>query len=73
VYASRASTVAERLSIAAVERSRRSRLAFSNDTFWLWIVSAAARSFWALRCVCLRYASCVLRIRSSGTAKTASA
>jgi len=47
--------------------------ASSSETFCDWIVSAAWRSFWALRWVCLRYASCVLRISSSGTAKTASA
>ena len=73
VYASRASTVAERLSIAAVERSFSSRFACSSETFCVWIVSAAWRSFCALLRVCLRYASCVLRISSSGTAKTASA
>ena len=73
MYESRASTVAERDSIAAVERSRSSLFACSSDTFCDWIVSAASRSFCADFCVCLRYASCVLRIRSSGTAKTASA
>jgi hypothetical protein len=41
VYASRASTVAERLSIAAVERSLSSRFACSSETFCVWIVSAA--------------------------------
>ena len=38
-------------SIAAVERSLSSRLACSSETFWVWIVSAAWRSFWALFCV----------------------
>ena len=73
MYESRASTVAERDSIAAVERSLSSRFACSSETFWDWIVSAASRSFSADFCVCLRYASCVLRISRSGTAKTASA
>ena len=59
--------------MAAVERSFRSRFACSSETFWVWIVSAAWRSFWALRRVCRRYASCVLRMRRSGTANTASA
>ena len=73
MYESRASTVAESDSIAAVERSLSSLFAISRDTFCDWIVSAAWRSFWALRCVCLRYASYVFRISSSGTANTASA
>src|SRR5436190_40196 len=68
-----ADTVADSDSIAAVERSFSSLFAISSDTFWDWIVSAASRSFCALRCVCFRYASCVLRISSRGTAKTASA
>ena len=54
VYASRASTVADSDSIAAVERSFSSRFACSSETFWDWIVSAAARSLCAERCVCLR-------------------
>ncbi len=44
MYASRASIAAERLSIAAVERSRSSRFAFSSEMFCVWIVSAASRS-----------------------------
>ena len=54
MYESRASTVAERLSIAAVERSLSSRFACSSETFWVWIVSAAWRSFCALLRVCER-------------------
>ena len=54
MYESRASTVAESDSIAAVERSLSSLFAISSDTFWDWMVSAAWRSFCALRCVCLR-------------------
>ncbi len=54
VYESRASTVAESDSIAAVERSLSSRFACSSETFWVWIVSAASRSFCAERCVCAR-------------------
>jgi hypothetical protein len=46
--------VAESDSIAAVERSFRSLFACSRETFWLWIVSAASRSFCAERCVCRR-------------------
>ena len=41
VYESRASTVADSDSIAAVERSRSRRFACSSETFCDWIVSAA--------------------------------
>ena len=51
VYASRASTMAERLSIAAVERSFRSRFACSSEAVCEWMVCAAARSLWLDRCV----------------------
>ncbi len=73
VYVSRASTVAERLSIASVECSLSSTLASSSETFWRWIVTAASRSFSTLRRVYEMYASCVLRMSSSGTANTTSA
>ena len=49
MYASRASTVADSDSIAAVERSLSSLFACSSDTFCDWIVSAASRSFCAER------------------------
>ena len=73
VYESRASTVADSDSIAAVERSLSRRFACSSDTFCSWIVSAASRSLFADLRVCARYDSCVLRITSSGTVNTASA
>ena len=40
--------------MAAVERSLSSLFACSSETFCVWIVSAAWRSFCALRCVCRR-------------------
>ena len=62
MYESRASTVAESDSIAAVERSLSRRFACSSDTFCAWIVSAASRSLLADLRACARYDSCVLRI-----------
>ena len=59
--------------MAAVVRSRSSWFARSRETFWEWIVSAASCSLRADRCVCSRYASCVRRIRSTGTANRAKA
>ncbi len=59
--------------MAAVVRSRSSWFARSNDTFCFLIVSEASCSFRVEPRVCEMYASCVLRISSSGSAKTTSA
>ncbi len=73
VYASRLSTMLERLAIAEVDRSLSSLLTRSSDTFCVWIISAAWRRFCAFLRACVTIASCVLRIASSVAANATSA